>query len=77
MKAAENAKALSLLPALLAELDAIPDEQVRLRALIEGVFAGNIFDLGAANTAALFAAGGVRASRASTLACTHTHRDAR
>ena len=60
VKAEENTKALTLLPALLAELDALPDAQTRLRALIEGVFAGNIFDLGAANTAAMFAAGGVR-----------------
>jgi uncharacterized protein with ATP-grasp and redox domains len=68
VKAAENAKALSLLPALLRELDDIPSDQQRLRALIEGVFAGNIFDLGAANTAALFAAGGVRAAPRELLA---------
>ena len=59
VKASENAKALALLPALLAELDALPGAAERLRALVEGVFAGNIFDLGAANTAAMFAAGGV------------------
>ena len=66
VKAAENAKALQLLPPLLAELDALPTDGERLRALVEGVFAGNIFDLGAANTAAMFAAGGLdfRATRA-------------
>jgi len=59
VKAAENAKALTLLPALLAELDGVSDPQQRLQALIEGVFAGNIFDLGAANTAKMFSDGGL------------------
>ena len=56
VKAEENAKALAHLPALLAELDALgPGE--RLRAVVEGVFAGNIFDLGASHTAAMHASG--------------------
>mgnify|MGYP002624183258 CR=1 FL=1 len=52
-KARENATALAVLPALLAELDQL-DEQARAVRLIEGVFAGNIFDLGATQTAELF-----------------------
>jgi type II pantothenate kinase len=67
VKAEENQKALALLPSLLAELDAIAEPQARLHALIQGVFAGNIFDLGASNSAALFKAGGgvdFRATRA-------------
>lgn len=56
VKAEDNTKALLLMPALLAELDATPPA-ARLQAVVEGVFAGNIFDLGAANTAALHAAG--------------------
>lgn len=52
-KARENAAALAVLPALLAELDALDDQAHALR-LIEGVFAGNIFDLGATQTAELF-----------------------
>jgi uncharacterized protein with ATP-grasp and redox domains len=52
-KLAENEKTLKLLPALLAELDALPIDERRLR-IIEGIFAGNIYDLGATQTAALF-----------------------
>lgn len=45
--------ALALLPALLEELDAMP-ESARQMAIIEGVFAGNIYDLGATETVAMF-----------------------
>lgn len=41
MKAEDNDKALALLPALLAELDALPHAD-RLQAVVEGVFAGNV-----------------------------------
>lgn len=57
-KAKENEAALPLLPDLLAELDAMPAAE-REAAVIEGVFAGNIFDLGAVQTAAMFQNGRV------------------
>jgi uncharacterized protein with ATP-grasp and redox domains len=53
LKNRENEKMLPLLPAVCSELDALPEPQ-RLRAAIEGVFAGNIFDMGAAATAKAF-----------------------
>lgn len=56
IKAAENDAALTLLPEVLAELDRHADD--RLEALIRGVFAGNIFDLGARSTTDRFEAGG-------------------
>lgn len=57
-KAKENDAAMALLPGVLAELDALsPDE--RAVRLIEGVFAGNIFDLGVKATLDLFDAGEV------------------
>ena len=43
------------------ELDAIQDHSKRLELLLRGVFAGNIFDLGAATSADLFKSKGVRA----------------
>ena len=43
------------------ELDAIQDHNKRLELLLRGVFAGNIFDLGAATSADLFKSKGVRA----------------
>lgn len=62
MKERENAAALLALPKLLQELDAMPfttPEQFAQRelVLIQGTFAGNIFDVGAAETLALFKAG--------------------
>lgn len=62
MKERENATALLALPALLRELDAMPVATAEQRAmreltLIQGTFAGNIFDVGAAETLALFKAG--------------------
>ena len=62
MKEHENATALLALPALFCELDALPVSTSQERALrelmlIQGVFAGNIFDVGASETLALFKAG--------------------
>ncbi|KAK3247608.1 hypothetical protein CYMTET_42899 [Cymbomonas tetramitiformis] len=59
IKSRENDTALTLLPDLLTELDAIQEEQDRMLALLKGVFAGNIFDLGAAASADLFKKSGV------------------
>jgi type II pantothenate kinase len=56
LKYRENEKMLALLPALCAELDALEGE-ARCRAIFEGVFAGNIFDMGAEATAKQFLAG--------------------
>ena len=56
VKDRENAKMLPLVPAVCRELDAL-DEPARLRATVAGLFAGNIFDMGAAATARAFAAG--------------------
>jgi len=58
IKAAEDAAALELLPAVLAELDALPPEAQLVR-LVEGLMAGNIFDLGARATADLYHANGL------------------
>lgn len=56
IKQAENEAAMKLLPPLLHELDAM-EETHRLRALIENIFAGNIFDLGCAGTTAMYESG--------------------
>ncbi|GLC49183.1 hypothetical protein PLESTB_000191400 [Pleodorina starrii] len=59
VKAAENDRALGLLPGLLAEFDALEGGFLaELELALRGVFAGNIFDLGAAASAELHAAGG-------------------
>lgn len=52
-KARENEAALKLLPALLKELDALEAPE-RAVTVMQGVFAGNIFDLGATKTASRF-----------------------
>lgn len=57
VKQRENAAALSLLPRVLDEIDALPVE-ARLDSLVQGIFAGNVFDLGSHATAALFEQGG-------------------
>lgn len=57
IKSMENEACLKLLPGVLAELDAMRDDKHRLEALITGVFAGNVFDLGAAGTLALYESG--------------------
>jgi uncharacterized protein with ATP-grasp and redox domains len=56
LKNRENQKMLPLLPALCAQLDAL-DGEAQCRAIFEGVFAGNIFDMGAEATAKQFLAG--------------------
>jgi type II pantothenate kinase len=53
LKNRENEKMLPLLPAVCAEIDSQPEPQ-RLRAVVDGVFAGNIFDMGAKETARAF-----------------------
>ncbi len=50
LKDRENAKALPFLPKVCQQIDALKSED-QLRAVIEGVFAGNIFDMGAEATA--------------------------
>jgi uncharacterized protein with ATP-grasp and redox domains len=57
LKNRENTAALPLLPAVCKQLDALSGEP-QLRAVIEGVFAGNIFDMGAEATAKQFLHGG-------------------
>src|SRR4051812_42646761 len=53
LKNRENAKMLPILRAVCAEIDALQGEQ-QIEALIKGVFAGNIFDMGADATAKAF-----------------------
>jgi damage-control phosphatase, subfamily II, stand-alone protein len=53
LKNRENAAALPLLPAVCRQIDALAGE-AQLRAVVEGVFAGNIFDMGAEATAKQF-----------------------
>ncbi len=53
LKARENERMLPLMPAVCAQLDELSGE-AQLRALIEGIFAGNIFDMGAEATAKAF-----------------------
>jgi damage-control phosphatase, subfamily II, stand-alone protein len=57
LKNRENAKALPLLPRVCRELDSLAGAE-QLRAIILGVFAGNIFDMGAGATAAKFLTSG-------------------
>jgi type II pantothenate kinase len=57
MKHRENAAVLPLLPDVCRQLDALTGEG-QLRAVIEGVFAGNIFDMGSEVTAKQFLTGG-------------------
>lgn len=57
IKARETAQAMALLPARLDEIDAMRREE-RTLELIRGVFAGNVFDMGAKHTAARFSAAG-------------------
>jgi type II pantothenate kinase len=50
LKERENEKALPLLPTVCRQIDSLSGEE-QFRAVIEGVFAGNIFDMGAEATA--------------------------
>ncbi|MBH06845.1 MAG: hypothetical protein CMJ20_11050 [Phycisphaeraceae bacterium] len=52
-KCRENDAAMKLWPSLIDELDAMSEAE-RMSSIIEGVFAGNIFDLGATTTVDLF-----------------------
>ncbi len=54
-KQRENRAMLALYPAVIADLDRCTDPAKTLQLLVEGVFAGNIFDLGASATAGQFA----------------------
>ena len=56
VKARENERALPVLASRCAAIDAMPEPD-RLEALVRGVFAGNLFDMGASATAALFLSG--------------------
>ncbi len=60
VKREENDRALGALPDVLRALDetAGADEDARLEACVRGVFAGNIFDLGAASSVDLYENGG-------------------
>jgi len=57
LKNRENTAALPLLPQVCREIDSLTGE-AQLRAVIEGVFAGNIFDMGAEATAKAYMHGG-------------------
>ncbi len=57
-KQRENETAMALLPGVLAEIDAL-DGGERIERVMRGVFAGNIFDLGAVSTIELFKNGRV------------------
>jgi type II pantothenate kinase len=54
LKRRENDAMLPLLPRVCSELDGHHDPREQLRSVIEGVFAGNIFDMGAEATARAF-----------------------
>jgi len=58
LKQQENERAMALLPALLRELDGAAGAD-RDRLVMEGVFAGNIFDMGAEHTQKMFESGTV------------------
>jgi uncharacterized protein with ATP-grasp and redox domains len=57
LKDRENATALPLLPLVCRQIDALTGVE-QFQAVIEGVFAGNIFDMGADATAKAFLHGG-------------------
>jgi uncharacterized protein with ATP-grasp and redox domains len=57
-KQRENESAMALVPAVFAEIDALEGAE-RIERIMRGVFAGNIFDLGAVKTIAMFKDGNV------------------
>jgi uncharacterized protein with ATP-grasp and redox domains len=57
VKADENTKALALLREILDELDSVEDPLERFGEAVKGVFAGNVFDLGAPKMVAKAASG--------------------
>ncbi|XP_010928425.1 damage-control phosphatase At2g17340 isoform X1 [Elaeis guineensis] len=59
VKDEENAKAISLFKDVVRLNDAIEDEGKRVENLIRGILAGNIFDLGSAQLAEVFAKDGM------------------
>ncbi|XP_072974306.1 damage-control phosphatase At2g17340-like [Typha angustifolia] len=59
VKDEENAKAISLFENVVRLNDAIEDEGKRVENLIRGILAGNIFDLGSAQLAEVFAKDGM------------------
>ncbi|PSC71487.1 pantothenate kinase-like [Micractinium conductrix] len=69
IKRTENEGALALLPGVCAELDQHTEMRDRWDAVIRGVFAGNIFDLGCAYTTDMYHSEGVsfHATRAKLL----------
>ncbi|KAK8475294.1 hypothetical protein V6N13_114847 [Hibiscus sabdariffa] len=59
IKDEENAKAIYLFPDVVRLNDDIEDEEKRLENLVRGIFAGNLFDLGAAQLAEVFSRDGM------------------
>ncbi|KAK9667042.1 hypothetical protein RND81_14G228300 [Saponaria officinalis] len=59
VKDEENAKALTLFENVVKLNDAIDDPEKRVENLVRGIFAGNIFDLGSAELAEVFAKDGM------------------
>nr|DAD46501.1 TPA_asm: hypothetical protein HUJ06_016438 [Nelumbo nucifera] len=59
VKDEENAKAILLFEDVVCLNDSIEDEGQRLENLVRGIFAGNIFDLGSAKLAEIFAKDGM------------------
>lgn len=63
IKQKENEGALELLGEVLQEIDDIADPRQRWEAVVRGVFAGNIFDLGCAATTDMYHQVGRHTSR--------------
>ncbi|KAK1400491.1 Damage-control phosphatase [Heracleum sosnowskyi] len=59
VKDEENTKAMSLFETVVRLNDDIEDEAKRVENLVRGIFAGNVFDLGAAQLAELFSKDGM------------------
>ncbi|KAK9164757.1 hypothetical protein Syun_005659 [Stephania yunnanensis] len=59
VKDEENAKAISLFGDVVRLNDSIEEEDKRVENLVRGIFAGNIFDLGSAQLAEVFAKDGM------------------
>ncbi|XP_031493856.1 damage-control phosphatase At2g17340-like [Nymphaea colorata] len=59
VKDEENAKAIALFEGVVRLNDAIEDDKRRVESLIRGIFAGNVFDLGSAQLAEMYAKDGI------------------
>ncbi|XP_020399257.1 pantothenate kinase 4 isoform X1 [Zea mays] len=59
VKDEENAKAMSLFEGVIKRNDEIEDDGKRIENLVRGILAGNIFDLGSAQLAEVFAKDGM------------------